>query len=259
MAMLPLFPIYSRTRPDGQRFFIPPGSAQIPSSIESESHRHSIADEMVPSALDAESDGVSWEAVVASLMRSLPADIAGVDSEAISPIDGLPSGYLMEGSFCEACDATFEVGIKEPHQPSLSSDLASDQKLSHQINIPFNHTEGSPVAESLHSNDVGCGKVQAMPDVDPDADRVSPAILTLNDAKAVQRCIDIPLPCCSQAARVPEGSPSGDGAAVQGMAHCNPNASPSCHQGTPDFGLMMRVLTLFSADAEVYSLEDPEL
>ncbi|GMH21191.1 hypothetical protein Nepgr_023033 [Nepenthes gracilis] len=68
------------------------------------------------------------------------------------------------------------------------------------------------VAESLHSIDVGRGKVHAMHTGDPDADvvvsAVSPANLALKDGKEVQRCLDIPLPCCSQAARAPVGSPS---------------------------------------------------
>ncbi|GMH03434.1 hypothetical protein Nepgr_005273 [Nepenthes gracilis] len=45
----------------------------------------------------------------------------------------------------------------------------------------------------------------------------------------VLSCPDLPLPCCSRAARVPEGPSFGNVAAVQGLSLCNPNDSPSCH------------------------------
>ncbi|GMH21098.1 hypothetical protein Nepgr_022940 [Nepenthes gracilis] len=196
-----------------------PGSIKIPSSVGPEIH--SIADEVVPSALDVGSGCVSRENGVVPLMHREPADIGGVDSEAVvqsTPADGLPSGSFMEGSSMVVYDdaptsvvihndhvvlvmddpcvgdhaagsitrpitildvATFEEGSKEAHQPSLSSVFLSNQN------------EGSPVSV------------------------VSPTNLALKDEKEVQRCLDIPLPCCSQAARAPVGSPSGDGAAGQ--------------------------------------------
>ncbi|GMH19582.1 hypothetical protein Nepgr_021423 [Nepenthes gracilis] len=129
---------------------------------------------------------VSQEDVVVSPTRREPAAIVGVDYEAVvqsSPVDGLPSGFFMEGSSVEVCDdaptsavipndhavlvmddpcvgehaagsftrpltilvdAIFADGSKEAHQPSLSSDLFSDQKSYLQINNPSNQNEGSP-------------------------------------------------------------------------------------------------------------------
>ncbi|GMH31847.1 hypothetical protein Nepgr_033691 [Nepenthes gracilis] len=87
-------------------------------------------------------------------------------------------------------------------------------------------------------NESGRGNVHALSNVDPDAgdvgsDSLSHAILTLSDDKVAQRCPDFHQPCCSQAARIPEGSSSGNEAAVQGLPWCDPNASPNCHQGPP--------------------------
>ncbi|GMH03499.1 hypothetical protein Nepgr_005338 [Nepenthes gracilis] len=82
------------------------------------------------------------------------------------------------------------------------------------------------------------GNVHALSNVDPDAgdvgsDSLSHAIPTLSDDKVAQRCPEFHQPCCSQAARIPEGTSSGNEAAVQGLPWCDPNASPNCHQGPP--------------------------
>ncbi|GMH29911.1 hypothetical protein Nepgr_031754 [Nepenthes gracilis] len=60
-----------------------------------------------------------------------------------------------------------------------------------------------------------------------DVERLRKQLLELKD----QRCLDLQLPCCTQAAResVPDVSPAGNEAAGQGMLVAN--ASPSCHLG----------------------------
>ncbi|GMH15518.1 hypothetical protein Nepgr_017359 [Nepenthes gracilis] len=85
-----------------------------------------------------------------------------------------------------------------------------------------------------------------LPIVDPDVDGVgsvvSRAFPTLNDDKVTLRCLDIQPPCCTPAARVPEGSSLGNVDAVQGLTQCSPNASSSCNQGLLPVGLRMSYL-----------------
>ncbi|GMH02105.1 hypothetical protein Nepgr_003944 [Nepenthes gracilis] len=261
----------------------------------------SLADEVVPSALGAGSDGVSQEVVVVSQMQSVLADIsAGEVSEAglqSSPNDGVPTGSFMEGSSVAICSdaitsvdiptdlpvlfvadpcvdehvagsfpiplaifevATIEDGSRGAYHPSMFVELASKQNPCHQVTNLSNQIVGSPgVAPSEENclipgvddstpesimrivrNDFGHGTDHALSNVDLDAgdvgsDSLSRAISTLIDDKVVQRCLDLQLPCCSQADYIPEGSSSGNVAARQGLAQCYPTASPKCHQGHP--------------------------
>ncbi|GMH29499.1 hypothetical protein Nepgr_031342 [Nepenthes gracilis] len=86
------------------------------------------------------------------------------------------------------------------------------------------------VAEASQSSDLGSGNVHALSNVDPSAgDPLARANTTFSDDKGIQKCPDLQLPCCSRAARVPEGPSSGNVAAVPGLSLCNPNDSPSCH------------------------------
>ncbi|GMH22906.1 hypothetical protein Nepgr_024749 [Nepenthes gracilis] len=64
-----------------------------------------------------------------------------------------------------------------------------------------------------------------------DVERLRKQLLELKD----QRCLDLQLPCCTQAAResFPDVSPAENEASGQGMSLCDANAYPSCHLGPP--------------------------
>ncbi|GMH02086.1 hypothetical protein Nepgr_003925 [Nepenthes gracilis] len=95
--------------------------------------------------------------------------------------------------------------------------------------------EEAPTVDSTPSpHDVQC---DLAPDVDSacrtayDVARLRKQLVEIKD----QRCLDLYLPCCTQAAResVPDGSSSGCEAAMQGVSLCGDNAFPSCPVGPP--------------------------
>ncbi|GMH02094.1 hypothetical protein Nepgr_003933 [Nepenthes gracilis] len=224
----------------------------------------SLADKVVPSALGAGSDGVLQEVVVVSQMRSvLAVTSAGGVSEAVlqsSPDDGVPTGSFMEGSSVAICsDAITSVDIPTDHPVLVVADPCVDEHVAGSFPRPLAILEDATIEDGsrgcisllcllnwlpnriLVTSDFGHGNDHALSNVDPNAgdvgsDSLSHAIPTLIDDKVVQRCLDLQLPCCSQADCIPEGSSSGNVAARQGLAQCDPTASPKCHQGHPTLG-----------------------
>ncbi|GMH02237.1 hypothetical protein Nepgr_004076 [Nepenthes gracilis] len=100
------------------------------------------------------------------------------------------------------------------HGPSATTSRSSDAKA----------------VTALQSCDLGHGIVHALPNVDPSADDpLARANSIFSDDKGILQCPDLHLPCCSKAARVPEGPSTGNVAVVQGVSLRNPSDSPSCH------------------------------
>ncbi|GMH21194.1 hypothetical protein Nepgr_023036 [Nepenthes gracilis] len=170
----------------------------------------SLADEVVPSALGAESDGVSQKDVVVSQMRSVLADnsageVSGAGLQS-SPDDGIPTGYFMEGSSVE----TYSDAITRVDIPTALLVLVV------ATSCVGEHVAGSFLRPLAILDDT------TIEDGSRGAQQPSMSAALASEQKP-----------CHQAVRIPERSSSGNVAAMQGLSQCDPNASPNCHQGPP--------------------------